>query len=93
MFPLLTKFVFSPLSLRHSSATVEQTFSAINDMKSEIRSKLGDELLSGLYIYTKQSLHNSNCFDINITKSMRSFLIFTKILKMNSNMVKFLRLM
>jgi hypothetical protein len=67
-FPVLSRFVQNILCLPHSSANVERQFSAINLMKTKVRSKLETDTIRGL-LHSKQYITNDdkNChtFDIN----------------------------
>lgn len=67
--PNLCSFIFSILSLPHSSATVERIFSEINLNKTKIRNRLSPDTLCGI-LHTKSLLATSNCFNLTINPEM-----------------------
>lgn len=69
MFPLLTKTVFTILSLPHSSANVERIFSVINILKTKQRNRLSSETIVGL-LHSQRFLKNSTCYDFEIPQNM-----------------------
>lgn len=68
VFKILTNFVFTILSLPHSSANVERIFSDINLTKTKQRNKLNNETISGL-LHTRRYIRHQNCYDFNIEKN------------------------
>ena len=78
-FPLMSKFVFNVLSLPHSSANVERTFSQININKTKSRNRLNVETLEGILLakdYLK--MNSASCHNLIITNEL--------ITKFNSSM-------
>lgn len=69
LYPQLSKFITSLLSLPHSSAAVERIFSAINIIKTKQRNQLSTETIEGL-LYTKQLLGSADCFDFEVNSSI-----------------------
>lgn len=69
MFPLLSIFVFTILSLPHSSANVERIFSHINLLKTKQRNRLSTESITGL-LHTKRLMNDANCYDFEISSKI-----------------------
>lgn len=69
VFPLLSKFVWSLLSLPHSSAAVERVFSSVNLMKTKTRNRLGTKTICGL-LHTRRLLSGSQCYSFPINTSL-----------------------
>ncbi|XP_066990850.1 zinc finger protein 862-like [Macrobrachium rosenbergii] len=76
-FPVLINFVFSILSLPHSSAAAERIFSAVNVMKTKQRNRLSTQTLCGL-LHSKRYLKDNTCFNFPVDKLLIS--------KMNSSL-------
>lgn len=81
MFPLLSTFAFNMLSLPHSSANVERTFSQVNLMKTTHRNRLSSVSIVG-NLHTKNYLkrNNQTCFSVDFGEDILKY--------HNSNMYK-----
>ncbi|KAM0728334.1 hypothetical protein ACS0PU_005116 [Formica fusca] len=62
MFPNLTKLIRAILSLPHSSAAAERTFSQLNLMKTKIRNRLDIDTCEAI-LHAKGLLDESTCFN------------------------------
>ena len=80
LFPNLSEFMMSLLSLSHSSAAAERVFSSINRMKTKTRNCLSTNTIVGL-LHTKRLMRDSTCYDFEIgtslTKRMTSSMYVT----------------
>ncbi|CAH2009382.1 unnamed protein product [Acanthoscelides obtectus] len=74
MFPLLSTFAFNMLSLPHSSANVERTFSQVNLMKTTHRNRLSSVSIVG-NLHTKNYLKTSNqtCFSVDFGEDILKY--------------------
>ena len=70
-FPLMTIFISAILSLPHSSANVERTFSQINLNKTKIRNRLAvDTLAAILFCKDYLKIRNYSCYDVEVTEDL-----------------------
>lgn len=69
LYPQLSKFMTSLLSLPHSSAAVERIFSSINIIKTKQRNQLSTDTIEGL-LYTKYWIGSTPCFELELNSSI-----------------------
>ena len=72
VYPLLPTFVFSLLSLPHSSADAERKFFQVNLLKTKQRNSLSTATTVGL-LHSKEYLKNGECFNLKITDKLLSY--------------------
>lgn len=76
LFPHVSSFMPSLLSLPHSSATVERIFSAVNRMKTKFRNRLSSSTITGM-LHTKRLLSSKSrptCFNVKLPSNLISLM-------------------
>lgn len=72
LFPNLGQFVLNVLSIAHSNASCERTFSKVNNIKTKLRNKLNNSSVTNIILAKESIAEKGGCPNFEPTEEMLS---------------------